>query len=132
MVVDGMTRDLTEIRAFPSTAPLFACGQVPAIAGFGTPTTGTVGEPIVCGGVPVRTGDLIFGDEDGVVAVAWDQAQTVLDLAMKCIEFDDKEQAWVESGREIADLLKMLWDPDGTMYKDRKYRWAAQKTVDPL
>ncbi len=132
IVADGMTRDLIEIRSTENTVPLFACGQVPAISGFGTPTSGAIGDPIICGGVQVRTGDLIYGDDDGVVAVPWEQAEAVLDLAMKSIAFDDKEQAWVESGREVVDLLKMLWDPDGTTYKERKFKWAMQNSLDPL
>lgn len=132
VVIDGMTRDLAEIRAEKSPVPLFACGQVPAIAGFGTPTTGSIGETIICGGAQVRTGDLIYGDDDGVVVVPWEQAGTVLDLAMKSIAFDDKEMAWVESGREVFDLLCMLWDPDGTTYKERKFRWAENDSLDPI
>jgi 4-hydroxy-4-methyl-2-oxoglutarate aldolase len=132
IVADGMTRDLIEIRSTENTIPMFGIGQVPAIAGFGTPTSGSIGDPIICGGVQVHTGDLIYGDDDGVVVVPWAQAEAVLDLAMKSIAFDDKEQAWVESGREVADLLKMLWDPDGTQYRERKFRWAMQNSLDPL
>lgn len=132
VVLDGVTRDLSEIKALESPVPLFACGQSPAIAGFGTPTTGTIGEPVICGGVQVRTGDLIYGDDDGVIVVPWDQAETVLGLAMKSIAFDDKEMAWVESGREVFDMLTMLWDPDGCEYKERKFRWAESDSLDPL
>ena len=132
VVMDGMMRDTAECRTSGSSIPLFALGQVPAIAGFGTPTSGTLGEPIVCGGAPVRTGDLIYGDDDGVVVVPWEQVETVLDLALKSIAFDDKEMAWVESGREVVDLLAMLWDPDGTKYKERKFRWAQSDSLDPI
>lgn len=132
IVMDGMMRDTAECRGLKSPVPLFALGQVPAIAGFGTPTSGTIGDAIVCGGVPVRTGDLIYGDDDGVVVVPWENAEHVLELALKSIAFDDKEMAWVESGREVVDLLAMLWDPDGTEYKARKFKWAESDSLDPI
>lgn len=132
VVIDGMTRDLLEMKAEAKPLPIFARGQAPALGGFGTPTTGAVGEPIVCGGVPVNTGDLVFGDDDGVVVVPWAQVEQALDLTMKSVAFDDKEIEWVKSGREIYDLLTMLWDPDGTTYKERKFRWASSPSLDPL
>lgn len=132
VVVDGMTRDLLEIRAQKDPVPIFACGQAPAIAGFGTPTTGSIGETVTCGGATVSTGDLIYGDDDGVAVVQWEKVETVLELAMKNIAFDDKEQQWVESGRSVFELLTMLWDPDGTKYKERKFRWATGPSIDPL
>ena len=132
VVIDGMVRDLLEIEAQDDAVPLFACGRAPAIAGFGAPSIGAVGEPVICGGVPVSTGDLIFGDDDGLAVVPWAKAEGVLDLAMRNMVFDDKEQAWIEAGRSVYDLLTMLSGKDGTQYKERKFRWAAQPSIDPL
>jgi 4-hydroxy-4-methyl-2-oxoglutarate aldolase len=132
VVIDGMVRDLLEIETQADAIPLFACGRAPAIAGFGPPSVGAVGEPVICGGVTVNTGDLIFGDDDGLAVVPWAKAGDVLDLAMRNIVFDDKEKAWIESGRSVFDLLTMLSGKDGSQYKERKFRWAAQPTIDPL
>jgi regulator of RNase E activity RraA len=132
VVIDGMVRDLLEIETQDDPIPLFACGRAPAIAGFGAPSIGAVGEPVICGGVPVSTGDLIFGDDDGLAVVPWAKAANVLDLALRNMVFDDKEQAWIESGRSVYDLLTMLSGKDGTQYKERKFRWAAQPSIDPL
>jgi regulator of RNase E activity RraA len=82
--------------------------------------------------VSVNTGDLIFGDDDGLTVVPWAKVDEVLDLAMRNIVFDDKERAWIESGRSVFDLLTMLSGKDGTQYKERKFRWAAQPSIDPL
>ena len=132
VVVDGPTRDLLEIKALENAIPLFACGQAPAIAGFGAPTTGAIRETVMCGGVPVSTGDLIYGDDDGVAVVPWVKVEQVLDLALKGIVFDDKEQAWVESGGTVFDLLTMLSGVDGSNYKERKFRWVAGPGIEPL
>jgi len=132
VVIDGMVRDLLEIQTQDDPVPLFACGRAPAIAGFGPPTIGAIGEPVICGGVPVSTGDLIFGDDDGLAVVPWAKAGDVLDLALRNIRFDDKEQEWIESGRSVYDLLVMLSGKDGSQYKERKFRWAAQSSIEPL
>lgn len=132
VIIDGMVRDLLEIQTQDRPIPLFACGRAPAIAGFGTASIGGIGEPIVCGSVPVNNGDLIFGDDDGLAVVPQARAAEVFDLAMRNIAFDDKEQAWIESGRSVFDLLVMLSGKDGTQYKERKFRWAMQASIDPL
>lgn len=132
VVIDGMVRDLLEIQTQADPIPLFACGRAPAIAGFGAPSVGAIGETVICGGVSVNTGDLIFGDDDGVAVVPWGRVGEVLDLALRNIVFDDKERAWIESGRSVYDLLTMLSGKDGTQYKERKLRWAAQPNIDPL
>lgn len=132
VVIDGMVRDVLEIETQTDAIPLFACGRAPAIAGFGPPSVGAVGEPVICGGVSVNTGDLIFGDDDGLAVVPWMKAGAVLDLAMRNIVFDDKEKAWIESGRSVFDLLTMLSGKDGSQYRERKFRWAVQPAIDPL
>jgi len=132
VVIDGMVRDLLEIQTQTDPLPLFACGRAPAIAGFGAPSVGAIGEPVICGGVSVNTGDLIFGDDDGLTVVPWAKTTQVLDLAMRNIVFDDKEREWIETGRSVYDLLVMLSGKDGTQYKERKFRWAAQPSIDPL
>jgi regulator of RNase E activity RraA len=132
IVIDGMVRDLLEIEGQDDPIPLFACGRAPAIAGFGLASLGAIGGPVVCGGVTVNTGDLIFGDDDGLTVVAREKVTEVLELAMQNIEFDDKEREWIESGRSVYELLTMLSGKDGTKYKERKFRWAAQTTIDPL
>jgi 4-hydroxy-4-methyl-2-oxoglutarate aldolase len=132
VVVDGPTRDLVEIRALPDAIPLYGVGRGAGIAGFGTPTVGTIGETVICGGVSVSNGDLIFGDDDGIAVVPWGRVHEIIDLAEKSIIFDDKEQQWVESGRSVFDMLVMLSGRDGSDYKARKFRWVAQQGIEPL
>jgi regulator of RNase E activity RraA len=74
-VIDGAVRDVSELRelAFPT----FARGVAVAAADLGGPR-GEVNVPIACGGVVVNPGDIIVGDEDGVVVVPPDFAEAVL------------------------------------------------------
>ncbi len=87
---------------------------------------------MICGGVEVRTGDLVYGDDDGIVVVPWTQTGSALTLALKSIAFDDKELRWIESGRSVHDLIEMLWQRDGRAYKERKFRWTDGDSIDPL
>jgi regulator of RNase E activity RraA len=64
-VCDGMCRDASGIRA--TGLPAFALGCVPSSPSKDGP--GEIGGPISCGGISVSPGDLIVGDEDGVVVV---------------------------------------------------------------
>jgi 4-hydroxy-4-methyl-2-oxoglutarate aldolase len=64
-VTDGCVRDLADLEAL--SLPVFAAGITPNSPGRRGP--GTVGLPIVCGGVAVASGDLVVGDRDGVVIV---------------------------------------------------------------
>jgi 4-hydroxy-4-methyl-2-oxoglutarate aldolase len=45
-------------------------------------------EQIVCAGVVVRPGDLVMGDDDGVVVVPQDVAAEVIERAVKIQEED--------------------------------------------
>ena len=64
-VTDGLLRDLTDIQGLDF--PAFAAGVSPNSPARNGP--GTVGLPVVCGGVPVAAGDIVVGDPDGVVIV---------------------------------------------------------------
>jgi 4-hydroxy-4-methyl-2-oxoglutarate aldolase len=65
IVCDGLCRDATGIRA--TGVPTFVRGAVPSSPGKDGP--GEIGGPVSCGGVAVQPGDLVVGDEDGVVVV---------------------------------------------------------------
>ena len=64
-VSDGLVRDLDDLEAVG--LPVFALGVTPNSPQRRGP--GSVGLPVVCGGVSVATGDVVVGDRDGVVVV---------------------------------------------------------------
>jgi 4-hydroxy-4-methyl-2-oxoglutarate aldolase len=64
-VTDGLVRDLVDLEALK--LPVFASGVTPNSPGRSGP--GTVGLPIICGGLAISSGDIIVGDRDGIVAV---------------------------------------------------------------
>ncbi len=64
-VTDGLVRDLEDLETVG--LPVFAMGVTPNSPQRRGP--GSVGLPIVCGGVSIATGDIVVGDRDGVVVV---------------------------------------------------------------
>jgi 4-hydroxy-4-methyl-2-oxoglutarate aldolase len=65
LVTDGLVRDLDDLETVG--VPTFAMGVTPNSPQRRGP--GSVGLPIVCGGVTVGSGDIVVGDRDGVVVV---------------------------------------------------------------
>ncbi|MBI2369638.1 MAG: RraA family protein, partial [Deltaproteobacteria bacterium] len=73
-VVDGVVRDLRPLRALG--LPVLARGVVPFPGAKHGP--GAINVAVSCGGVCVRPGDLVVGDEEGVVVIPLELAETVV------------------------------------------------------
>ena len=65
VVTDGLARDTEGIRQ--SGVPVVCAGVTPNSAAAAGP--GTVGQPVVIGGIAVASGDIVVGDADGVVVI---------------------------------------------------------------
>lgn len=87
LVVDGAVRDLRESRDIG--LPIFCRGITPRgpHKAFG----GALDVPVSCGGQPVMPGDLVLGDEDGVVVVPLDREEEIF---RKVVDFRRDEAAW--------------------------------------
>jgi regulator of RNase E activity RraA len=90
VVVDGGVRDVATVRTWPEFH-MFA--RWITSRGPTTMERGTVNEPIVFGGVPVSPGDLVIGDDDGLVFVP--HALTT-SLLPPCEARVDAEAGWQE------------------------------------
>jgi 4-hydroxy-4-methyl-2-oxoglutarate aldolase len=74
VVIDGSTRDAAGIRAL--NFPTFVRGITPR--NYHYPVSGEYGAvnvPVVCAGVLITPGDIILGDDDGVVVIPQDAAE---------------------------------------------------------
>lgn len=100
-VVDGVIRDLGEVRGMGF--PVFARGVCPIPGGksFVAPLDGT----IRCGGVVVTGGDVVVADEEGIVVVPRERAASVLDAARARAARDAAESldAWEAAHRAKID-----------------------------
>lgn len=79
IVIDGAVRDVAEIRKMKY--PVYA--RAVSIGGTLKQTFGCINKPVFCGGVYVDAGDIVVGDDNGVVVVPKDETHKVLDEAEK-------------------------------------------------
>jgi 4-hydroxy-4-methyl-2-oxoglutarate aldolase len=73
-VVDGVIRDIAEVRDMGF--PVFARGVMPVPGGKNV--VAPLNEPVQCGGVTVRAGDVVVADEEGIVVVPIARREQVL------------------------------------------------------
>lgn len=62
--------------------------------------------PIICGGVPVRPGDIIVGDSDGVVVVPIEMAWDVLVESERTVEVETEIRTRVRAGELVGELYQ--------------------------
>lgn len=74
LVINCSVRDSAEITEMG--LPVFSNGL--CIRGTAKATLGTINHPISCGDQIIRPGDIILGDDDGVVVVPLEEAEAVL------------------------------------------------------
>ncbi len=114
LVTDGMVRDIAGLDAVG--IPVFARGLSPNSPHKDGP--GEIGLPIVLGGVCVEAGDLVVGDQDGVVVVAraalTDVSAALADVAAKEAKMDQ----WVRDGVKTPPWLDATLAQKGVRYID--------------
>ncbi len=103
-VTDGLARDRAGIIA--TGLPLFARGIVPNSPALNGP--GTVGAPVVLGGVHVNPGDIVVGDADGVVVVPQARAQEVLEALGRIRAAEAKMEAQVKAGLTMSGKAEAM------------------------
>ncbi|MCL4186662.1 MAG: 4-carboxy-4-hydroxy-2-oxoadipate aldolase/oxaloacetate decarboxylase [Rhodobacteraceae bacterium] len=103
LVIDGCVRDGANLRAMGF--PVFARGL--CMKGTTKTRFGSVGAPVVCGGVEVRAGDIVLGDDDGVVVVPQALVADVVSRARAREQAEAEMFARIEAGASTMDLLAL-------------------------
>ena len=119
VVIDGVVRDLSAIRGVG--LPIFAGG----IHGAGiSRALMSVGrdEPIRCGGVPVIPGDVVVGDEDGVVVVPPHLADEVAVAAFE----HQEEEVWIRERLKVGESLHDVYPPNAERRREME-AWMAER-----
>lgn len=101
LVVDGTVRDLAEVRSLD--VPVFARGAVPRgpHKNFG----GKMDVTASIGNAPVNPGDIIIGDEDGVVVVPLAVADEALETSLKLLARERQWTEQIETGKTLVEVL---------------------------
>ena len=102
-VVDGVIRDLAEVRDL--AFPVYARGVIPFPGA--KDVLEPLNAPVVCGGVTVHPGDVVVGDEEGVVVVPAGRREQVLHNARAALDAEAAVSLdeWEQAHRRRIDAL---------------------------
>ena len=101
IVIDGPCRDTATIRRLD--IPYYA-RSVNCLAGTAKKIFKTQ-IPINCGGATVNPGDIVFGDDDGLIVATMSELSKVIEIAE---EIQKKEQRLLEGMAKGVSLLEMM------------------------
>jgi 3-hexulose-6-phosphate synthase/6-phospho-3-hexuloisomerase len=107
VVIDGAIRDVDDIKRI--RFPAFASASVP---NAGDPKgMGEINVEITCGGLKVRPGDWIIGDDNGVMVVPAERAYEVARRALEVKKSEDRVRAEIERGKTLAQVIDLYkWE----------------------
>lgn len=105
-VLDGAVRDVRQLRELGF--PVFAAGVSPYDT-KGRAEAIAHDVPVECGGVAVRSGDLVVGDDDGVVIVPAETVGAVLAEVVAKVRGEDGAKEDILRGMSVHDV----WDKWG-------------------
>ncbi len=101
LVIDGPVRDTAHVREL----------DLPVYARAVTPMAGTTARlfetqiPVRCGGVTVSPGDIVFGDDDGVIVAELAELAELIPLAEAIQAREATILARMEDGESLLDML---------------------------
>jgi 4-hydroxy-4-methyl-2-oxoglutarate aldolase len=102
-VSDGAVRDLAGLRGLG--LPTFAAA-VCARDSMGRLLVTGFGEEVVCGGVRIAPGDLVLGDDDGVVVVSTDVAALALAGAEEKLALEEITRTALADGETVGAVYR--------------------------
>ncbi|WP_245867368.1 4-carboxy-4-hydroxy-2-oxoadipate aldolase [Sporomusa silvacetica DSM 10669] len=96
-IIDGAIRDIGALKKMGM--PIYAAGVTPA--GPYKDGPGELNVSVVCGGVVVHPGDILVGDEDGIVVINPRDAEILLEKSRAKSRMEHKV---------VEDISNMAWD----------------------
>ncbi len=103
VVIDGAIRDTVEIKRMGF--PAFAKHVVPTA---GDPKgLGEMDVPIVVGHRPVRPGDWIVGDDDGVIVIPRGEVVEIANRAQDVLERENRIRSEIDAGSTLAQVVEL-------------------------
>lgn len=100
LVIDGCVRDLVEIERLGF--PVFARGL--AISGTGKTGGGEIGGTLFFPATRVAPGDIVVGDDDGVVVVPQGSVEKAIAAATERIEKEARTMEQLRAGRTTLEI----------------------------
>jgi RraA family protein len=101
LVIDGAVRDVRTIREL----------ELPVYSRFIHPNAGTTRQiaetqvSITCGGVKVRPGEILFGDQDGIIVLSEKELSSLLPKAREIQQKEEQVLARMSEGQSLLDMV---------------------------
>ena len=99
MVFDGAIRDSPHVKSLDM--PVFSRGAQPSTTPHLMPAAANV--MIQCGGVLVVPGDILIGDDDGVVVIPKEKAEEVAKRGLERERIESYSRKLLEAGRPLSE-----------------------------
>ncbi|HTP60193.1 MAG TPA: RraA family protein, partial [Spirochaetia bacterium] len=117
LAIDGCVRDSAEI--IEMSFPVFCRGF--CIRGTTKTVLGLINYPLNFGHVTVFPGDLILGDDDGMVVVRYEECQEVLEKSLRRVQLEDTKAAQLKKGVSSVELnsLEKVFESLGMAEEDK-------------
>lgn len=103
-VIDGVCRDVP--RILESRYPLFSRGYFMRTGKDRVQVAG-VNVPVSLGGVHVDPGDIVLGDDSGVVVIPRGKADEVLEVALEIAEAELRIERWISEGKTLREARQL-------------------------
>ncbi|MFQ5935676.1 MAG: 4-carboxy-4-hydroxy-2-oxoadipate aldolase/oxaloacetate decarboxylase [Acidiferrobacterales bacterium] len=101
LVIDGCVRDAESLNAMGFA--VFARGT--SMKGTTKKLPGDINTPITCASVPIDPGDVVVGDDDGVVVIPRTEAVPVLECAREREASEEQKRRELRAGKTTIELL---------------------------
>lgn len=99
-VIDGVCRDIPTVRKL--NYPIFTKGFY-MVTGKDRVEVDGINVPIAVSGVQVKPGDIVLGDDTGVVVIPWEKAAEVFAVAKQIAEKEEMIIRGIEEGMTLRE-----------------------------
>src|SRR5215813_7711396 len=103
VVIDGACRDVEEIR---ETGLWLASRHVTPMTGKKRIKVESIGQPISIGGVSVAPGDLLVGDDTGIVVIPRQHQAMALEMSRRVVSTDQAIERAIRSGTSFREATR--------------------------
>jgi len=104
-LIGGSVRDTQELQKshFPIFTSSISPGRISGIA-----SAKSTGDPIEIGGVKINQGNIVFGDNDGVIILPASKLSNIVDLAFEINTWEGELKSFLTQGANYEQVIELI------------------------